>query len=297
MPSPTQISASTFHIVADNSTVGSHCEQGGSGGNVGVGIAMGVVGSVLINIGQNLQATALQSSPSVQAEPCTSRTWRIGMGTFVCGALLNFVAFTFASASVLVPIEAIQFVVNVAYSKYVNRKPVSTRMLCGVSLTILGTLLCVIFGSTDTRCFTLTELESLWSQPFWWVWLICSLSAALGAYAVHRAHSRALAAGHPKPNHEVVLPVTYALSSALLGGANMIVHSKAVAELVELQVQGVANIWAGWYFYLELTLLVTMGVFWLYRMNESLGLFDPLFIIPLLQSSYILFGAIAGEPA
>lgn len=49
-----------------------------------------------------------------------------------------------------------------------------------------------------------------------------------------------------------------------------------------------------WYFYLELFLLITMGFFWLYRMNQSLGLYDPLFIIPLLQSSYILFGVVAG---
>ena len=49
-----------------------------------------------------------------------------------------------------------------------------------------------------------------------------------------------------------------------------------------------------WYFYVELALLSTCGVVWLYKMNESLGLYDPLFIIPLMQSSYILFGVIAG---
>ena len=75
----------------------------------------------------------------------------------------------------------------------------------------------------------------------------------------------------------------------------MIVHSKAVAELFELQVQLIEPYpLAHWFFYLELVLLSVTGIFWLYRMNQSLGLYDPLFIIPLLQSSYILFGVISG---
>jgi len=49
-----------------------------------------------------------------------------------------------------------------------------------------------------------------------------------------------------------------------------------------------------WYFYLEFVLLASCGIFWLYKMNESLGLYEPLFIIPLLQSFYILFGVISG---
>jgi len=73
----------------------------------------------------------------------------------------------------------------------------------------------------------------------------------------------------------------------------MIVHSKAVAELFELQTSGVL-IFASWYFYLEFSLLSVTGCIWLYKMNESLGLYDPLFIIPLMQSSYILFGVISG---
>lgn len=48
------------------------------------------------------------------------------------------------------------------------------------------------------------------------------------------------------------------------------------------------------YFWLELTILATTGVYWLYKLNESLALYEPLFIIPLMQSSYILFGVVAG---
>merc|ERR1712125_2404 len=80
----------------------------------------------------------------------------------------------------------------------------------------------------------------------------------------------------------------------------MIVHSKAIAELSEILILKLSTPeldqplpLVTWYFWVELSLLVGCGIFWLYKMNESLALYDPLFIIPLMQSAYILFGVIA----
>jgi hypothetical protein len=184
------------------------------------------------------------------------------------------------------PMEAVQFVVNVAFNKYVNGKATSVRMLSGVVLTICGTLLCVIFGSSDARCFDLAELEAFWTRPLWWTYLALSYSVATAAHCVHEAYARAVAAGR-RPAHAMhVMPVTFAVSSALFGGSQMIVHSKAVAEIFELQVQLIPPQPLGHYFfYVELALLSCTGVYWLVRMNTSLGLYDPLFIIPLLQSA------------
>ena len=237
----------------------------------------------------------MQSSQAVAAKPCSSRTWVVGLSVFITGSLLNFAAFTFASASILVPIEAVQFVVNVIFNKYVNQKAVSPRMLCGVVLTIVGTVFCVVFGSGDARCFNIAELQSFWGQPLWIVYLCTTILAAIGAHAVHERYARAAAAGARLRNAQYVMPVAFAVSSALLGGAQMIVHSKAVAEIMELQFQMIQPLpLAHHFFYVEMVLLSGTGIFWLYRMNKSLGLYDPLFIIPLLQSSYILFGVIAG---
>ena len=214
---------------------------------------------------------------------------------FITGSLLNFVAFTFASASILVPIEAVQFVVNVGFNKYVNGKPISCRMLSGVALTILGTVLCVVFGSTDARCFDLDDLVRFWTKPLWWVYLVVSIGVASGAHMVHASYAKAVAAGLQPRYAHYVMPASFAVSSALFGGSQMIVHSKVVAELFELQLQMVSPIpLAHWFFYLEMVLLSGTGIFWMLRMNTSLALFDPLFIIPLLQSSYILFGVISG---
>ena len=83
---------------------------------------------------------------------------------FIVGSMVNFAAFSFASSSILVPLEAVQLVVNVVFNKVVNNAPVSCRMVTGVALAVTGTTLAVIFGPNDERCFTISEMEGFWSQ-------------------------------------------------------------------------------------------------------------------------------------
>ncbi len=53
-----------------------------------------------------------------------SKLWKLGMGVFVSFSMLNFAALAFAGASVLVPLESIQFVTNVFYHFIVHHKKV-----------------------------------------------------------------------------------------------------------------------------------------------------------------------------
>jgi hypothetical protein len=74
----------------------------------------GVLGSIGINIGQNIQATGLQKLPEFQrAKPCNSRQWVVGLSIFIAFSMLNFAALALAPASILTPLESIQFVTNV----------------------------------------------------------------------------------------------------------------------------------------------------------------------------------------
>ena len=178
--------------------------------------------------------------------------------------MVNFAAFSFASSSILVPLEAVQLVVNVVFNKVVNNAPVSCRMVLGVALAVTGTTLAVVFGPNDERCFTISEMEDFWSQvaatpalrsgqtphglpitlyravpharssllsaawlqPLWWIYFIATVVFAVLCYAVNLRFQRAQRLGRPLPQSQYVLPVTFALSSALVGGAQMIVHSK-----------------------------------------------------------------------
>ena len=93
---------------------------------------------------------------------------------------------------------------------------------------------------------------------------------------------------------DVLLPLLFALYSAQFGSM-MVVQSKAVSMLfvVSSCTGGAVNIWATFYFWMTCTLLGVLGFTWMYKMNEALGLYDPLYIIPLLQAMYISLGVVA----
>ena len=98
-------------------------------GALGVGIALGVVGSVAINLGNNLQALGMTRLEIKKAtahleelangappddttndviDARESPVWIFGTATFITGSLLTFAAFAFAPQSILASIEGIQ---------------------------------------------------------------------------------------------------------------------------------------------------------------------------------------------
>ena len=47
-------------------------------------------------------------------------------------------------------------------------------------------------------------------------------------------------------------------------------------------------IWSHWFTYATLGYFGVTVAFWLYRLNAALGKYDALYIIPMLQASYIV---------
>ena len=180
------------------------------GGNVYlIGVGLGLFASICINIGQNLQAKGLhalneqqeqqqqqrqheleleqaaraggapQQQPHQQQEPqpqkpkpCESRTWAIGLSIFIFGSLVNFLAFAFAPATVLVALEAVQYVSNVAFNRFVNGATIACRIYMGVALAVLGTGVVVAFGPQDSAVWTVDDLLHRWTYAIWWARLV-----------------------------------------------------------------------------------------------------------------------------
>ena len=106
-----------------------------------LGVVMGCVGSISINIGNNLQAKghaeAQAHAAGTAAAPKTN-LFVLGTAVFVLASIIQFVAFAFAPASVVAPLESLQFVSNVAFAKYVNNQVVTRRMLRSVARGLRG---------------------------------------------------------------------------------------------------------------------------------------------------------------
>ena len=286
----------------DNSTdaeAGPSCKELPSWG-APVGIALGSFASVGINIGQNMQADGIATLPEeLQAKPFKSRTWVIGETVFITCSIVNFAALALAPASVLVPLESIQFVTNVCYSRIVKKAMIPPKMLLGVALAVVGTVLTVVFGASGDSCKTLAQLEWAWTSAIWWIYLGITLSIAVVCLYIHKVYDKktkaAKAANEEPPKHsDLILPITFTLSSALLGGSQMIVQSKVFSELLSMLLQGYFAMLTSWLIYVALVLVILCGMVWMIRLTQCLGMYNPLIILPLMVATYILFGGVAG---
>ena len=159
-PTMPDIEIPHWHLV--NGTNGTACDTDGTTNTVAIGIMIGLISSIGINVGQNLQSIGMKSSPEAQENPCSSRTWIIGLAIFVTGSLGNMVAMAFASASILVPLESSQFVTNIFFSQFILRIKVTPRQWLGTFLAVFGTVLTCVFGPNDSRCFTLGQLQNFY---------------------------------------------------------------------------------------------------------------------------------------
>ena len=167
---------------------------------VWLGIIVHVLGSVGINLGQNIQALALSKNPELINTPHKSTLWRWGITLFAVSSVITFAALALASASILVPLESIQFIVNLAFNKFVRGKMITRGMYIGVALICAGIALFVIFGPNEGECFSRRQLECFWWAPAWWVYLVISFGIAAAAYVTWRRYGAATKTAKPLPH-------------------------------------------------------------------------------------------------
>jgi len=278
------------------------------------------MGSICINFGNNLQSLGMaqleikqnaevlersgKGAPRdedqefvAEIDTCQSPVWIAGTAIFLTGSVCNFSAFAFAPQSILASLEGIQFVTNVLFGKLVLGLVVTDRMYAGTVVTIGGVILTVFSASVvGTLEADFADLMALWLNPAWILYLLVCAALGVTLQATHKFYERAEAAGASLPHSELVLPVTYATFSALFGTLNA-VFAKILSELITLQIEQDVDIFFGgdaWFTWVSLVACVVLSGVWLFRMNEALGLYDPLFIIPLLQVNFILFAIVSG---
>jgi len=259
---------------------------------VALGILLGLAGSLCINTGNNLQMLGMHKmrvEEGADEEPnlCKSSTWVTGTVIYVTGALLNFASYGFAPQSTLASLGSIQFVSNLFFGWWLLEKKISKRMMYGIGLTVGGTVLAVVFSSKEAaKIEDVDDLVDLWYNEFWiaYVALLVVTSIVL-QLAIKRL-------GQSEKKNENVMAVIYAVVSALFGTLS-VVCVKLLTKFLELEAQGI-NIFGAWYTYVTFISWLILTVFWLFRLNEAMSLYNPLFIIPLLHANFILFAIVSG---
>jgi|Transcript_75496 hypothetical protein len=99
--------------------------------------------------------------------------------------------------------------------------------------------------------------------------------------------------GTPLPHSHLVLPITYAVFSALFGTLS-VVFAKCLAILLERSTTYCEKVFEDFFTYICILAWICLVGVWLFRLNEALSKYNPLFIIPLLQVNFIFFAMISG---
>lgn len=275
-----------------------------------IGVIAGLAGSVAINTGNNLQSLGMQQlelemieeahlagktemPTAAEINPNQSKTWVMGTGIFITGSLLNFASYSLAPQSLLASLESVQFVTNVLFGKFMLGKEITDRMYLGTGLTVSGTVLAILFSSKQAATLNgVHDLIMLWANPAW-IAYICFISAlAIVLQILYQRYEMAAANGQPYPNSDNLMAVFYSTYSALFGSTS-VVFAKLLAEFVSLMSEG-KPVFDSWFFYVTFLAWLGFMAYWLVRLNNALALYDPLFIIPLLQANFIFFAIISG---
>ena len=334
-----------------------------SDSNWTLGITLGLLGSIAINTGNNLQSLGLHQSASskrkthplssntpvaenkprrhsipwlsptpiknapldrcnndddsdslqsdfvfvkVRRNPIESPIWVVGTLIFVTGSLLNFASYAFAAQSMLASLESIQFVTNLIFGRFMLGARITETMLAGTLLTVTGTIMTVNFASKETLELSISEIKDLYQSTAYVVYLVLMVIALVllhvfyGRLATMQKNAPVKHSGWKgrlevwlAGSRDTTMPIIYSVWSALFG-TQSVVQAKVLAEMLAAHTSGKENVFKSWFTYMTILIWIATVIVWLQRLNKALETFDPLFIIPLLQCSFILFAIISG---
>lgn len=140
----------------------------------------------------------------------------------------------------------------------------------------------------------IAELKHLWSGNLYWhVYLGLVVFCGGTLYYLHSRYQQAVDSGRLWPYYAYVLPVSFAITSALFGTMS-VVFAKIIAIIF---FSGKTSDFIGpssYFFYLCIIAWILFAAVWLFRLNQALSLYNTLFIIPLLQASFIILANVSG---
>jgi len=299
-----------------------------SNNNWVIGVVLGVSASIMINAGNNMQSLGLknlkgreegkpanrkkrgtryfkpagtvapETIPDSSADVCSdkpykSKIWILGTAIFVIGTILNFYSYAFAAQSLLASLESVQFVTNLLFGSCMLGSKVTRQMIAGTLLTVVGTILAVQFSSKKAIELSLNDMITLYANPANIAYIIFSFALLVGLGCLYKFHKRLEEANQPQKYTNLVIPWSFSIGSALIG-TQSVVQAKVLAELLALQSKGKEHVFYSWFTYITVIVWLTTAAVWLRQLSVALERFDPMFIIPLLQCSFIFFAIISG---
>ena len=250
---------------------------------------------------------------------------------FAIASFMNFVAFAFAPASILAPLEGLQFTTNLVFNVLTtsplffysstnnNDIIIKTPKWNALRPAILGTLLATSGAIIPalTSPTTVPELDvsviwCLWSLPEWWLFCASIVFVGLLFYLFWTMYVYVNDDGNNKTDNSkpesklstsTTQMVLFAIPAASIGAFG-VVQAKAISELTVVFIQDFEehlfsmasfSVLGEFLFWMTLALLTVSLVVWLRIQHTTApSLFVPLYILPLLQAAYVVISTVGG---
>jgi len=247
--------------------------------------------------------------------------WIIGTCFFIFGTVSVFISYSFAPQSLLAPLGSVQFVTNIFFAKLIHKAPITRRMLISTSVILVGISLVVHYSpdpNPDIIVLDENSIQNLYYYYNYQVYLYLLGLIAVVSHVTYQLYGRALRKHQPLPMDTLMRPLCYAILSAVIGTQSTL-QAKCLSEIFihvgkednesdnhhnqhhhdsrkgdHHDVSTTTNAFTQLFTYLTLLFFVMTTAFWLYRLNKALALFEPLFIIPVLQVFWTCFATLNG---
>jgi hypothetical protein len=155
-----------------------------------VGVALSLVGNILINLGTNLTKLSYdrrrrRHRNHVPKENLRrllgSKLWVSGMSLFIVGNILNFLSFGFAPQTLLAGLSAIQFVCNICFARILSKEPVSSAVIMGTIAIIAGNTIVVLLSpNSSSETLSLSDIWDLLGNLGFILYVIFVILLAIG---------------------------------------------------------------------------------------------------------------------
>mmetsp|Transcript_1232 Transcript_1232/g.2743 ORF Transcript_1232/g.2743 Transcript_1232/m.2743 type:complete len:401 (+) Transcript_1232:80-1282(+) len=259
-----------------------------------LGSCLYVVGSVFINLGENVvRMSHTRNKRSL---------WVLGISVFLVGNLFNFVALNLAAQSLLEGLGAVQFLSNLLFAYWVLGEQLARRHALSTSFIIAGNALVVMYGDHETRQVNADVIAELAARPVFIIYVLVVYTSAFFLQLTGYMKPRAVGFRKVKvvvgsaSDTGTVGPMAYAAISAMIGG-NSVLLGKACTGLIRSSLSSSGPRGAGTDGDITIIVVVLWLLhmsFWAYRLNFALKRFPSLFIIPVLQSVWIIVTILSG---
>lgn len=290
------------------------------------GVILGLSGSIFINVGNNIQSTAMHQLEVAEMkkqmdqgehpelnqniEPSKSKLWIFGTCTFVMGSLLNFLSYSYAPQCILASLESIQFVTNVLYAKFITKNVISWKMTAGVIVTITGTCGAVLFApGSGAKICNVKDLIYLFYNPdspkrslAWEIYMVVAFATSVALWATYNFYDKMITQDNisDKRKGEVkfIMMICYSVLAAVGFGTTQVVLAKMLGYFTSLALWPTdcadPDLFTSWFPYVVIPIWLVLVSQWLMRLNGGLAKFDPITFLPIIQGNFILFSIISG---